>query len=92
MTGTTAQAKDFNDQMKTAAPLVFGFVLLFAFLLMLVSFRSIVIAAKAIILNLLSVGAAYGILVLVFQHGWGKQVSASSSRAGSIRSSRSCSS
>ncbi|HET9322676.1 MAG TPA: MMPL family transporter [Gaiellaceae bacterium] len=74
VTGPTAQAKDFNDQMKIAAPLVFGFVLLFAFCLMLLSFRSIVIAAKTIILNLLSVGAAYGILVLVFQHGWGKQV------------------
>jgi uncharacterized membrane protein YdfJ with MMPL/SSD domain len=74
VTGTTAQAKDFNDQMKTAAPLVFGFVLLFAFVLMLVTFRSIVIAGKAVILNLLSVGAAYGILVLVFQHGWGKQL------------------
>ena len=72
VTGTTAQAKDFNDQMKSVAPLVFGFVLLFAFVLMLVSFRSLVIAAKAIVLNLLSIGAAYGILVLVFQHGWGK--------------------
>ena len=72
VTGTTAQAKDFSDQMKTVAPLVFGFVLLFAFGLMLVSFRSVVIAAKAVILNLLSVGAAYGILVLVFQKGWGK--------------------
>jgi uncharacterized membrane protein YdfJ with MMPL/SSD domain len=74
VTGETAQSKDFNSQMKTVAPLVFGFVLLFAFLLMLVSFRSVVIAAKTIVLNLLSVGAAYGILVLVFQHGWGKQV------------------
>jgi uncharacterized membrane protein YdfJ with MMPL/SSD domain len=74
VTGYTAQAKDFNDQMKTAAPLVFGFVLLFAFVLMLVTFRSIVIAGKAVILNLLSVGAAYGILVLVFQHGWGKEL------------------
>jgi RND superfamily putative drug exporter len=74
VTGETAQSKDFNDQMKTVAPLVFGFVLLFAFVLMLVSFRSLVIAAKTIVLNLLSVGAAYGILVLVFQHGWGKQL------------------
>ena len=72
VTGETAQQKDFHEQMKTAVPLVFGFVLLFAFLLMLVSFRSLVIAAKTIVLNLLSVGAAYGILVLVFQHGWGK--------------------
>jgi uncharacterized membrane protein YdfJ with MMPL/SSD domain len=74
VTGTTAQQKDFTDQMKTAGPLVFGFVLLFAFLLMLVTFRSVVIAAKAVVLNLLSVGAAYGILVLVFQHGWGKEL------------------
>ena len=72
VTGMTAGRADFNDQMKTVAPLVFGFVLLFAFGLMLVSFRSVVIAAKAVILNLLSVGAAYGVLVLVFQHGWGK--------------------
>src|SRR6266545_1036589 len=72
VTGMTAYARDFPQQMKTVAPLVFGFVLLFAFTLMLVSFRSVVIAAKAIVLNLLSVGAAYGVLVLVFQHGWGK--------------------
>jgi uncharacterized membrane protein YdfJ with MMPL/SSD domain len=74
VTGATAQAKDFNDQMKSVAPLVFGFVLLFAFVLMLLTFRSLVIAAKAIVLNLLSIGAAYGILVLVFQHGWGKGI------------------
>jgi RND superfamily putative drug exporter len=74
VTGLTAQAEDFNAQMSTAAPLVFAFVLIFAFLLLLVSFRSIVIPAKAVLLNLLSVGAAYGILVLVFQHGWGKQL------------------
>jgi uncharacterized membrane protein YdfJ with MMPL/SSD domain len=74
VTGWTAQAEDYNAQMGTAAPLVFGFVLLFAFLLLLVSFRSIVIPVKAVLLNLLSVGAAYGILVLVFQHGWGKQI------------------
>ena len=72
VTGMTASTRDFGEQMKTVAPLVFGFVLLFAFGLMLVTFRSVVIAAKAVLLNLLSVGAAYGILVLVFQHGWGK--------------------
>ena len=58
--------------MRSSLPLVFGFVLSFAFLLMLFAFRSIVIAIKAIVLNLLSVAAAYGVLVLVFQHGWGK--------------------
>jgi uncharacterized membrane protein YdfJ with MMPL/SSD domain len=72
VTGMTAYTRDFEEQMKTVAPLVFGFVLLFAFGLMLVSFRSVVIAVKAVLLNLLSVAAAYGILVLVFQHGWGK--------------------
>jgi uncharacterized membrane protein YdfJ with MMPL/SSD domain len=74
VTGVTAQTKDFEDQLRASAPLVFAFVLLLAFLLLLVSFRSIVIPAKAVILNLLSVGAAYGILVLVFQHGWGKGI------------------
>jgi uncharacterized membrane protein YdfJ with MMPL/SSD domain len=72
VTGMTAYTHDFKQQMKTVAPLVFGFVLLFAFGLMLVSFRSVVIAVKAVLLNLFSVGAAYGVLVLVFQHGLGK--------------------
>jgi uncharacterized membrane protein YdfJ with MMPL/SSD domain len=72
VTGTTAASHDWREKMKTAAPLVFGFVLVFAFGLLLVSFRSVVIAAKAIVLNLLSVGAAYGILVTVFQNGWGE--------------------
>ena len=72
VTGTAAMSMDFNSTMKASAPWVFAFVLAFAFILLLVSFRSIVIAIKAIVLNLLSVAAAYGILVLVFQHGWGK--------------------
>jgi len=74
VTGTTALDKDWEAKMATTAPLVFGFVLLFAFLIMLVSFRSIVVALKAILLNLLSVGAAYGILVAVFQWGWGENL------------------
>jgi RND superfamily putative drug exporter len=53
---------------------VFGFVLTFAFLLLLASFRSIVIAAKAVLLNLLSIAAAYGVLVAVFQYGWGQSL------------------
>jgi uncharacterized membrane protein YdfJ with MMPL/SSD domain len=72
VTGVTAGWKDQGDQMKSTLPLVVAFVLLFAFGLMLVAFRSIVIAVKAIVLNLLSVAAAYGVLVLVFQHGVGK--------------------
>jgi RND superfamily putative drug exporter len=74
VTGNTAQSFDQNSLLKSKAPIVFGFVLIFAFLLLLVSFRSIVIALKAIILNLLSVGAAYGALVLVFQYGWGENL------------------
>ena len=72
VTGGTAESKDFGDQMSSALPLVFAFVLGFAFLLMLFAFRSLVIAIKAIVLNLLSVAAAYGVLVIVFQWGWGK--------------------
>ncbi len=74
VTGTTAGSKDFNDLMKARAPIVFAFVLGFAFLLLLGAFRSLVIAAKAIVLNLLSVAAAYGILVAVFQWGWGESI------------------
>jgi uncharacterized membrane protein YdfJ with MMPL/SSD domain len=68
--GGPAESYDYNTAMKHAAPIVFGFVLAFAFLLLLVSFRSIVVAAKAIVLNLLSVGAAYGVMILAFQKGW----------------------
>jgi RND superfamily putative drug exporter len=82
VTGMTAQSKDFNDKLGSAAPLVFGFVLLLAFGLMLVAFRSLVIAAKAILLNLLSIAAAYGVMVLVFQHGWGKGLLGFESTAG----------
>jgi uncharacterized membrane protein YdfJ with MMPL/SSD domain len=72
VTGSTANSQDFNAAQTKSLPLVFGFVLLFAFGLLLVSFRSIVIALKAILLNLLSVAAAYGVLVAVFQWGWGE--------------------
>jgi RND superfamily putative drug exporter len=71
-TGTTAWSKDFLDTMKSHLPIVFGFVLSLAFILLLVTFRSIVVPIKAIILNLLSVGSAYGILTLVFQDGHGE--------------------
>jgi uncharacterized membrane protein YdfJ with MMPL/SSD domain len=74
VSGDTAGSKDFNDSMKAHLPLVFGFVLTMAFLLLLVTFRSLVIPLKAIALNLLSVGAAYGVLTLVFQHGWGSSL------------------
>ena len=70
VTGVTAGTYDFNQQMRSRLPYVFMFVLGLAFVLLLLTFRSIVIAAKAVALNLLSVGAAYGILVAVFQRGW----------------------
>jgi uncharacterized membrane protein YdfJ with MMPL/SSD domain len=82
VTGMTAQSKDFTDKLTSVAPLVFGFVLLLAFGLMLVAFRSLVIAVKAIVLNLMSVAAAYGVMVLVFQHGIGKGILGFESTAG----------
>ncbi|MFI5883088.1 MMPL family transporter [Streptomyces sp. NPDC051554] len=71
ITGNVAGSKDFNDQLLGSVVPVFAFVVVFAFLLMLLSFRSLTVAITSIVLNLLSVGAAYGILVAVFQHGWG---------------------
>ena len=72
--GMTASSKDFLDTMKSHLPIVFLFVLAMAFILLLVTFRSIVVPIKAIILNLLSVGSAYGILTLVFQDGHGEKL------------------
>jgi uncharacterized membrane protein YdfJ with MMPL/SSD domain len=72
--GDTAANKDYNDMLKSHAPLVFLFVLGLAFILLLTTFRSIVVPIKAIVLNLLSVGASYGVLVLVFQKGWGESL------------------
>ncbi|MEU5534256.1 MMPL family transporter [Streptomyces sp. NPDC020362] len=69
--GQVAGSHDFNDQLLGSVVPVFAFVVVFAFLLMLLSFRSLTVAITSILLNLLSVGAAYGILVAVFQHGWG---------------------
>ena len=71
VTGQTAGSVDFTDHINDKALYVFAFVLGLSFLLLLVMFRSIVIPVKAIVLNLLSVGAAYGVLVAVFQWGWG---------------------
>ena len=70
VTGVVAEDVDFTHQLKHGLPYVLVFVLLLAFLLLLVTFRSLVVPVKAMILNLLSVGASYGVLVLVFQHHW----------------------
>ena len=69
--GTTSENIDYFDSVIDPAPLVIAFVLVLTFLLLTVVFRSVVVAASAVVLNLLSVGAAYGLLVLVFQHGVG---------------------
>jgi RND superfamily putative drug exporter len=69
VTGETAGTADFDSTMNSHLPIVFAFVLGMAFLLLLCTFRSIVIPIQAIALNLLSVGAAYGLLVFVFQDG-----------------------
>ena len=69
VTGLTAASVDFNNTMKQHLPFVFVFVLGLAFLLLLLSFRSVVIPLVTIVLNLLSVGAAYGVMVIVFQDG-----------------------
>jgi RND superfamily putative drug exporter len=70
VTGQTAFNIDFFDLAKDSARIVFPFVLGVSFLLLILVFRSIIVPIKAIIMNLLSVGAAYGLLVLVFQKGW----------------------
>ena len=72
--GDTAAAYDYNQTLRSHIALVFAFVLGLAFLLLLITFRSVVIALKAIVLNLLSVAAAYGFLVAAFQWGWGERV------------------
>ena len=69
VTGDAASSVDFREQLNERLPLIFAFVFALAFILMTITFRSIVIPIKAILLNLLSVGAAYGVLVLVFQDG-----------------------
>jgi RND superfamily putative drug exporter len=76
VTGTTAWTADFNALMEERMPIVFAFVLMLAFGLLLVTFRSVVVPLKAIVLNLLSVGAAYGVLVLVFQRESGDTIAA----------------
>jgi uncharacterized membrane protein YdfJ with MMPL/SSD domain len=74
VSGQAAQSQDFRDELASRLPLIFAFVFLLTFLLMLVTFRSIVIPIKTIVLNLLSIGAAYGVLVLIFQNGNGESL------------------
>ncbi len=71
VTGDAAWNADYVAELNARTPVVFVFVLGLSFLLLMVVFRSIVVPLKAIVMNLLSVGAAYGLLVAVFQHGFG---------------------
>jgi RND superfamily putative drug exporter len=69
--GAPASNADFEAMVRDYTPIVFAFVLGLSFLLLMLAFRSLVVPLKAIVMNLLSVGAAYGLLVLVFQKGYG---------------------
>jgi len=82
VTGAAAASKDFQDLLNSRLPLIFAFVFSLAFLLLLFTFRSLVIPIKAIVLNLISVGAAYGVLVLVFQNGHGESLLGFTSNGG----------
>jgi RND superfamily putative drug exporter len=74
VTGATAQDVDFTSQIRGSLPYAIAFVLVLAFCLLLVAFRSVVVPLTAVVLNLLSVAAAYGVLVLVFQHRWAEPI------------------
>lgn len=69
--GGAAENLDFADRQSQRLPLVIGFVLLLTFLMMLATFRSVVVAAVSVVLNLASVAVSFGLMALVFQHGWG---------------------
>jgi putative drug exporter of the RND superfamily len=71
ITGTLAANLDFRDKVSARLPVIIAVVIAAAFLLLLASFRSPVLALKAAVLNLLSIGASYGVIVAVFQWGWG---------------------
>jgi putative drug exporter of the RND superfamily len=72
--GLTAASTDFADYMGDRMPLLIGVVLLLSFLLLMAVFRSLLVPLKAVVMNLLSIGAAYGIIVAIFQWGWLKDV------------------
>ncbi|MGE0304927.1 MAG: MMPL family transporter [Acidimicrobiia bacterium] len=74
LTGPTASNIDFADFMAKRMPVFFGAVLILSFLLLMAVFRSLLVPLKAVIMNLLSIGAAYGVVVAVFQWGWAKDL------------------
>src|SRR4029453_1326509 len=72
--GLTAGATDYSNYTAERLPVFIGLVLLLSFVLLMVVFRSLLVPLKAVIMNLLSIGAAYGVIVAVFQWGWGKDL------------------
>ncbi len=74
VTGLTAMTDDLNGQLADTRPLYMGAVLVASFLLLMLVFRSVVVPLKAVVMNLLSIGASYGVLVAVFQWGWGSSL------------------
>jgi RND superfamily putative drug exporter len=74
VTGLTASTDDLNAQLADTRPLFVGAVLAASFLLLMLVFRSVVVPLKAVVMNLLSIGASYGVLVAVFQWGWGSSL------------------
>jgi len=74
VTGLTAMTTDLNGQLSDTLPLFMGAVLVASFLLLMLVFRSVVVPLKAVVMNMLSIGAAYGVLVAVFQWGWGSSL------------------
>ena len=74
VTGFTAASVDFSDYLGKRLPFLIGIVLLLSFLLLMAVFRSVLVPIKAVLMNLLSVGAAYGVIVAMFQWGWGAEL------------------
>ncbi len=72
--GLTAASTDFSEFLGGRMPVLIGVVLLLSFILLMVVFRSLLVPLKAVVMNLLSIGAAYGVLVAIFQWGWGMQL------------------
>jgi RND superfamily putative drug exporter len=73
-TGASPGVVDFADYVSERLPLFIGAVLLLSFILLLVVFHSVVVPVKAVLMNLLSIGAAFGVMVAVFQWGWGAEL------------------
>ena len=88
VTGSLAGQLNFLDEVSQRLPVIIGVVIAVAFLLLLLSFHSPVLALKAAVLNLFSIGAAYGVIVAVFQWGWAARRSASRATSRSSPTSR----